>query len=951
MLQTRHSKPVGGPASGHYQDEAEVLPRLSVPVASIRSVPPRGWSDRSLAVVAKTARDSTLTLSLPAHLEDAMAVAESLWCNFVPTRVKELLIAEVGSEQVAVALLRFLAGTHDVGKASNEFQRNLPPWSTSGLSANGLAPAAIRNPMPHGTLGQVTMRQWLTATVGDGPGADDLPEVIGGHHGLNPTRADLAGARQDYLPLEPAAWREVRAEILEEMADRSGVRPYLSELVHHGLSLPARVLVQGIVILADWIASNSEVFPFLDERSSAERAREALRDLGLIVPWELGRLDHVTATELFAARFPALRGEAVNSIQTEAVHLAAAAVEPCLLVIEARPGMGKTEAGLMAAEVLAARFGCGGIFVGLPTMATANPMFTRVRSWLETMGGRTTSLNLAHGKAALNADFDDLVRQPRIEATYDDDPRAGVVRAVSWLRGRKRSLLANSVVGTVDQYLMAGLKAKHVVLRHLALAGKVVIIDEVHAADDYMREYALTMLEWLGRYGAPTILMSATLPPQQRQDYLAAYARGRGTTPSAPSPRLAYPRLSLEDGELHESLLEPAEPSAQVGIEALDDSLEALVAVLREALADGGCAAVIRNTVTRAQEVFARLHEEFGDDVVLHHSRFIAPHRARREQVLVDQLGREGSRPHRLVVVGTQVLEQSLDIDFDIMCSDLAPVDLLLQRAGRLHRHRRLRPARLTKPRLVLTGTDWQSVPPQPVRGSLVVYGHSKLLRSAAVLGESLERGWLVLPEQTPQLVASAYDPALTPPPGWESVWEDAEQQAEQRSADARHRAHDFAIAPPADRDSMAGWLTAPADDPEDPRRLGQAQVRDGGDSLEVIVVRRGADGCLRLPEGPGPMAGALIPEALPIDDWQLTKAMAQTTISLPQSMCASPAQLDATIVALERSLRYDTWQDSPWIKGQLALVLDAEGRAVVAGFELTYSDDLGLSAIRMEGA
>jgi CRISPR-associated helicase Cas3/CRISPR-associated endonuclease Cas3-HD len=891
-----------------------------------------------------------LTLSLPAHLEDAMAVARELWRMFVPAHVRDLIVAEVGSEDAAIALVAFLAGTHDVGKASNAFERSLPPGSAPKLSESGLALVSLNTPVPHGTLGQIAMQQWLAATVGDGPGADDLPEVIGGHHGLNPTRAALRSVRRDYLPLEPQAWRDVRVEILERMADRSGVRIYLPDLVRNGLSLPVRVLLQAIVILADWIASDADHFPYLDDRPSTARAADALADIGLIPPWQPALPETLEADSLFENRFPALRSASVNPVQNEAVRLASIAEGPCLLIVEARPGLGKTEAGLMAAEVLAARFGCGGVFVGLPTMATANPMFARVDAWLRTMGGQTTSLNLAHSKAALNADFEALVRRPKVTAVYDGDgPNLGSVLAVSWLRGRKRSLLANSVVGTIDQYLMAGLKAKHVVLRHLALAGKVVIIDEVHAADEFMREYALTMLEWLGRYRTPVILMSATLPPDQRQDYLAAYARGTGSERPAPTASAAYPRLSLYDGTLHESLLESQE-SVRVGVEMLDDSPERLVSALREALVDGGCAAVVRNTVARAQETFELLRDEFGADVVLHHSRFIAPHRAARERQLVEQLGRDGNRPHRLVVVGTQVLEQSLDIDFDVMVTDLAPADLLLQRAGRLHRHRRRRPHRLLQPRLLVTGADWQCVPPSPVRGSLVVYGRSKLLRSTAALADALERGWLTLPEQTPSLVAEAYDPDLGPPVGWESEWATAEARAAQRSAAARSRARTFAIAAPLDRDSMAGWLAAPADDPEDPRSIGRAQVRDGSDSLEVIVVQRDADGCLRLPAGPGPLAGALIPDALPIDDWRLTKAMAQTTISLPQSMCANPAQLDATIAALERSLRYDTWQASPWIKGQLALVLDARGRARVAGFELVYSDELGLVAHRTEG-
>ena len=148
----------------------------------------------------------------------------------------------------------------------------------------------------------------------------------------------------------------------------------------------------------------------------------------------------------------------------------------------------------------------------------------------------------------------------------------------------------------------------------------------------------------------------------------------------------------------------------------------------------------------------------------------------------------------------------------------------------------------------------------------------------------------------------------------------------------------------------MADWLLAPAEDPESPGQLGKAQVRDGGDSVEVIVLRHDGEGVLRLPDGPGPMHGHSVPEFLPIDDWRLARAMAETTISLPLSMCANPAQVDRTVSELERSLNYDNWQFSPWIAGQLALVLGAEGNVRVAGFDVAYSDELGLTATRVEG-
>lgn len=921
----------------------------SMPSMSVQR--PGSWPPRLLQIVAKTDRQSELTLSLPAHLTDTMEVSEALWEGFLPRSVKDSLVAAAGSAEAAIALVRFVAGTHDVGKCSDAFQRSLPPWSTSRLAQHGLALSSIQQKIPHGTLGQIALKAWLLIEYGEGPGAGHLGEVIGGHHGLNPSPGDLGRVVVENLPLERSVWGDLRGEILAEMADRSGARPYLPDWVANGFPLSIRVLLQAVVILADWIASGSDLFPYQDDRSSVERASDALAALALIPPWVPNPSHGIV--ELFEQRFPSLNGAAPNPLQVVAGQAAEALTRPGLMLIEARPGMGKTEAGLLAAEVLAARFGNGGIFVGLPTMATANPMFLRVADWLRTMGEQVNSVNLAHGKAALNDDFSRLIRATRDPVVYGEskDAAADSVRVVSWLRGRKRNLLANSVVGTIDQFLMGGLKAKHVVLRHLALAGKVVLLDEIHAADDYMREYALAMLEWLGRYGTPVILMSATLPPTQRRQYLAAYAKGMGgdLPPLDDSP--SYPRITTFDGALGQPEVPSDDRHLQVELRQLSEDDQALVELLRHSLAEGGCAAVIRNTVGRAQATYELLAGEFGADVMLLHSRFIAPHRIHRESELTRALGRGGDRPHRLIVVGTQVLEQSLDVDFDLMVTDLAPIDLVLQRVGRLHRHPRPnRPASVREPRLYLSGADWSQELPVPVRGSVSVYGLAKLLRTAAVLAGPFERARLDLPGEIPVLVERGYAADLKAPTGWEACWTEADSQERVRTQKARERARAFTVGEPTDEASMSTWLLAPAEDPETPGQLGKAQVRDGGDSVEVIVLQRDADRVLRLPLGPGPMAGSAISEFLPIDDWRLARAMAATTIALPLAMCAKPPQMDRVIAELERALPYDNWQSSPWIEGQLALVLDAGGHVHVAGFDLTYTDELGLTATKAEG-
>jgi hypothetical protein len=225
----------------------------------------------------------------------------------------------------------------------------------------------------------------------------------------------------------------------------------------------------------------------------------------------------------------------------------------------------------------------------------------------------------------------------------------------------------------------------------------------------------------------------------------------------------------------------------------------------------------------------------------------------------------------------------------------------------------------------------------------VTVYGQAKLLRAAAVLEANFVGGGLTIPGDIPRLVADGYSPDLPSPSGWEKVWDEAERHESERQESARHRAQEFAIAPPEDTASMDTWLTGPANDPEDPRRLGRAQVRDGGDSIEVIVVQRDEDGVLRLPRKAGPLGGEPVPEgSTPLDHPRLEKALAATTLSLPTYMCVEGV-VEETIRALERSINYDTWQSSYWLAGQLALVLDASGRADVGPFTCLYADDLGL--------
>ncbi len=605
-------------------------------------------------------------------------------------------------------------------------------------------------------------------------------------------------------------------------------------------------------------------------------------------------------------------------------------------------GSGKTEAALLAAEVLAHRSGADGVFVALPTQATTDAMFSRVRVWLDRLPrrveGAPVSLRLAHGKAHLNDEYAGMVYRGRFAQVGDGEADAAVVHA--WFAGRKRAGLAAFVVGTIDQVLFAGLKSRHVMLRHLALAGKVVVIDEVHAYDVYMSQYLHRVLHWLGAYRVPVVLLSATLPPTRRAELQRAYDSGRESGQSAPAVE-GYPLVS-GTGLVPAVLALPGERTP-VRLDKLDDSLDTLVAYVRTHLAEGGCAVVVRNTVTRVQETAEHLAGVFGvDAVTINHSRFLACDRARNDRELVRRFGplEQGSdRPARHVVVASQVVEQSLDVDFDLMVTDLAPVDLLLQRMGRLHRHDRDRPRLVRQPRCAVVGVDaWDAALVRAVRGSRRVYGDHPLVRAAAIL---LDRVEVVLPHDIAPLVRLAYDD--TAPVGPES-WQPAMTTAREAAALSAHRrrraAGEFLLGEAGAEGDLTGWLRAGVGDADDDSPHGLAQVRDGEENLEVLVVQRDAEGGLLVPDWIDRDGGAQLPLDEPVP-YRLARTVAACGLRLPLAL-SHGGVIDAVIAELEHN-HYTSFHRTPLLAGQLVLVLDQQRQAELHGFRLTYDTRRGL--------
>ncbi|WP_425583565.1 CRISPR-associated helicase Cas3' [Streptomyces macrosporus] len=960
-------------------------------------------------VWAKHDRATDGWLPLWRHMADSAAVAGLLWDRWLPRNVQALVAGPLpGGMEDARRLAVWCAAGHDVGKATPAFACQVDALADR-MRAVGLdmpGPKQVgddRRMAPHGLAGQLLIQEWLVERFGWPERATvQFAVVAGGHHGVPPGHGQILDLdhHPELLrtpgPSEPV-WRRVQTELLDACADVYGVRDRLPHWQRVRLPQPVQVVLTALVVVADWIASNPDLFPYFPEehpRGDAARVAAAWRGLRLPGPWSPA-VPAGTAGEVFATRFDLPPGARVRPVQEEAVRLARSMLAPGLMVIEAPMGEGKTEAALAVAEIFAARSGAGGVFVALPTMATGSAMFPRLLDWLDrlppdglddtTPEGRERSVLLAHSKAALNEPYADLLRAGRhtiaaVDQFGDedqlrpsDDVRSAPAELVAhqWLRGRKKGLLASFAVGTIDQLLMAGLKSRHLALRHLAFAGKVVVIDEAHAYDAWMNTYLDRVLAWLGAYRVPVVVLSATLPAARRRELAQAYAGG--TRDDAEGYAVlaeagGYPLLTAVAPGTDPEIAVPAASGrrTEVRLERLDDDLDVLADRLEAELAGGGCALVVRNTVDRVLEAAEHLRARFGEKAVtVAHARFLDLDRAGKDARLLELFGPPGEdgtppqRPQRRhIVVASQVAEQSLDVDFDLLVSDLCPVDLLLQRMGRLHRHRRSdRPARLRAARCLVTGVDWTATPaPLPVSGSRRVYGEYLLLRSLAVLephfADTPDAGVVVrLPEDISPLVQRAYGSEPQGPAAWAEAVAEARRAHEAHRARQRHGADVFRL----DRVRRAGrplvgWIDAGVGDADD-TRAGRAQVRDGQESLEVLVVRRRADGTLTTVPWLGQGLGGLELPTDAVPSPRAARAVAASGLRLPYHF-SYPRVLNRAIEELEEWC-VPAWQakECHWLAGELILALDdgpgGDCQTRLAGFQLRYNPHDGLRVIR----
>ena len=769
--------------------------------------------------------------------------------------------------------------------------------------------------------------------------------MLDAHHGV-PSENALRPPAETILSEYDPAWRDAHEELLVFAADLTGIPRVLPRLKRR-IDASGQTLLTGLVIMADWISSNADSFPLTESGIAGERAESGYDSVDLTAPWHPAPPASVgkQLDEHLRSRFDWPDHFLARPVQREVAEACAGLRGGGLVIIEAPTGEGKTEAALTAAEILAARSGVGGVMVAAPTMATADGLFRRVLDWSRRAGnGGVTSMFLGHSKSMLNTDY----RHLKYHEVNVDDPASaddGVVVASQWMSGRKRGILSNFTVATVDQVLFMALQAKHSMLRHLGLAGKAVIIDEAHAYDTYMSEYMATALEWLARYRVPVIVLSATLPTAHKRGLIEAY-RSQLFAGEVPALSTDYPLVTTVSAEgVTESAVTQREADLRARLEIVEDSLDALVATLSAQTPDGGCVLVICNTVQRAQAAYMELCRVFGGEVELHHAAFLASWRAQKEELLRSRLGpeahREGERPYRRVVVATQVAEQSLDIDVDLLVTDIAPMDLLIQRIGRLHRHARPqedRPKNLRDPKVLIRGV-LAADPPEFESGTAAVYDPKLLLATLAVLNEGPLQGGFTRPDDIAPLVHRTYGQNPPIPEAWQSLWESAAALSEATRESARLRARTYRFPSPQQAASLDDLFRIQDSEIDSLKGevKGLAQVRDSDPTIEVIPIIHTGDGYRLIT---GRSSDELYMETVPTSSTAFD--LASSTVRLPARFSRYEQVFEEVLDQLEPATP-PGWLQSPFLKGQVALPLNEERSIELAGRTLVYDDELGL--------
>ncbi|MBI5896548.1 MAG: CRISPR-associated helicase Cas3' [Desulfobacterales bacterium] len=847
------------------------------------------------------------------HMLDVAAVSDAI-LEREPNETRNRMAAILGMnwENARPWLLVILA-CHDLGKACPGFQCK---WKNlSGMDAGRSPNTNIR----HGFVSQIALTEYLFSVGWPEDLAELVADAVGCHHGerISPVkRRDLEGDRR---ALGKQEWAKARQGLIEELIVLfNPVAPPTKPT----LNGPDFMLLAGLTSFADWIGSNEEWFPYGTPQDCKDmpgwfqnrriRAEQALELIG----WN-NRTPLKTAQKSFEKVF----GFPPRPLQQAVSDALPLLKEPSILLVEAPMGEGKTEAALFAHLELQRRFGHRGLYVALPTKATGNAMFQRILKFLINEGSnRKVDLQLLHGATLLSDTFQNL----RLSGIHDPET-GGEIRAGEWFTHKKRALLSEYGVGTVDQALLPILPVRHNFVRLWGLANRVVIFDEIHAYDAYTGTLLVQLLRWLMALGSSVVLLSATLPPSIRRKLAEV------TNCAMPEQEMPYPRLSVFQSHEAKQIQFATDSSRRqtLRLVGIQPDLTSMRAAIEAHLINGGMGLALVNTVQRAQDLFKlfpdgtpiekagkRIGKRLSDgtEVLLFHARFPADWRQQREDHVLATFGPNATREGRKILIATQVAEQSLDLDFDVIATDLAPIDLVLQRAGRLWRHA-LGSRPVPEPVLLVAGLAADEPPmfDAPLWWG-AVYREDLLLRTWILLHPKQD---LTLPDDIDVLVHAVYEEQVTVPEALQERSQKALINGEGEAFARQVQANQAIIGLPDDAswNDAARLVLYDEDEPGVHRTL-MAQTRLGNESVIAIPL------------------------------WREERFNAQEVPPFAQAKLWFMRSISVSRKAVVQKLRSlgvpEGWRKSPLLRNCFPLVLDDKGFWTENAL-VRLDDDLGL--------
>lgn len=657
---------------------------------------------------ADSATGTTLFLSLRDHSMDVAEVFRALAA--LPLFKRKLdSAARLTLTQAQLDRLAVFALLHDLGKANWGFQNKL----------HGVTPAVGHIVPLQALIAEEDLEQRLATLIADlcdwfelGETAVEFLVAVWSHHG-SPVRLDPAirtGNHRRWWLVN--GHRDPFASIAELMATARTAFP--AAFSYRVPPLPTAPALQhrcaGLVMLADWLGSHPMFFP-LDRQAGfdgAAAARRALAAVGLDSSAAQGNL--ARRPQPFITRF----GLPPRPLQAVMDNLEPANPAQRLLIAEAETGSGKTEAALAHFFRLFAAGEVQALYFALPTRVAARELYRRVRYYLRRAfpdpRPRPQAVLAVPGYARVGGvPLERLL--PPDEVRLHDEPAQRLAERIWAAEHPKRFLAATVAVGTIDQALLSAVQTRHVHLRSVCLDRSLLVVDEVHASDPYMRYLLRGLLSHHIGLGGQALLLSATLGAIARAEWVAAGAGTPVTLPNlADALTTPYPALTGLDA-CTQAVAGTNGPPKIIRFELLPvlDQPATLLPDLTIALAAGARVLVVMNTVGRAVALQKQMEAalppaalfQCAGVVCPHHGRFAPADRERMDKAVSTRFGK-GSPPGPLALVGTQTLEQSLDIDADLLITDLCPADVLLQRVGRLHRHSRPRPPGYGQPRCLV---------------------------------------------------------------------------------------------------------------------------------------------------------------------------------------------------------------------------------------------------------